>query len=622
MFKATRTLPSRGLRRKVETFAIKEIYIGDRRARRQLHKEIEHLRLCQHPNVLQLKEVYVIEQEGWTDRTFLVTQPWAQASLQKLLEDIANSRDGMSRHCSWYKPHSLDPWPSIVRECVLGLEHLHNNKIRHKDLKPDNILLVDESDGASLDLKVRVVIADLGISKGYVEAENTTFNGTEQYLAPEQKAQASSTYHSNIFSLGCSISWIHALLSSRRWELCQENEQGIFQLEKLYQVGFSYSFKEVPPLLKQLRQTHEGTKQPDMVGFLVTLEDIITSTLLEKPDGRLSLQSVLAKLDDYDASWLQSESFMILDLCITSGNHTQVLEIDFSSVTNDVEAFDLIREHCSKATCYYSLDWLRWPEEANLIKFPSTNAFEVLECSSTASRTSLQAGGYYEDSARAECFRRSLFIRYFWNPLVPKPISTGRQSEKLPKRRVIIHHHRDGSHTVSTIQDPRWDVQIVKTFPFSIYLVTVTFTLALLLVGYLFYSDRIPPELTPLPIYACFTSGTTLIIWSIWFRYYKQLCQWLSEHYGFVGGWDQEVQRQATLNMEQGTRWESNTSCHADDLGRGRYSAEQDKFTPCGFVPVHCIQCRTINGYGRLAGPGSLQWMRQAPCHCYCILCS
>ncbi|XP_014553413.1 hypothetical protein COCVIDRAFT_40542 [Bipolaris victoriae FI3] len=522
VFKATRTLPSRGLRRKVETFAIKEIYIGDRRARRQLHKEIEHLRLCQHPNALQLKEVYVIEQEGWTDRTFLVTQPWAQASLQKLLEDIANSRDGMSRHCSWYKPHSLDPWPSIVRECVLGLEHLHNNKIRHKDLKPDNILLVDESDGASLDPKVRVVIADLGISKGYVEAENTTFNGTEQYLAPEQKAQASSTYHSDIFSL----------------------------------VGFSYSFKEVPPLLKQLRQTHEGTKQPEMVGFLVTLEDIIISTLLKEPDERLSLQS----------------SFMILDLCITSGNHTQVLEIDFSSVTNDAEAFDLIREHCSKATCYYSLDWLRWPEEANLIKFSSTNAFEVLECSSTASRTSLQAGGYYEDSARTECFRGSLFIRYFWNPLVPKPISTGRQSEKLPKRRVIIHHHRDGSHTVSTIQDPRWGVQIVKTFPFSIYLVTVTFTLALFLVGYLFYSDQ--------------------------------------------------VQRQATLNMEQGTRWESNTSYHADDLGRGRYSAEQDKLTPCGFVPVHCIQCRTINGYGRLAGPGSLQWMRQAPCHCYCILCS
>lgn len=96
----------------------------------------------------------------------------------------------LSRLCPWYKPHSLDPWPSIVRQCVLGLEHLHKNKIRHKDLKPDNILLVDGSNGASLDSKVRAVIADLGISKGYVEAENTTFNGTEQYLAPRTKGSS------------------------------------------------------------------------------------------------------------------------------------------------------------------------------------------------------------------------------------------------------------------------------------------------------------------------------------------------------------------------------------------------------------------------------------------------
>jgi serine/threonine protein kinase len=121
--------------------------------------------------------------------------------------------------------------------------------------------LVDESDGDSLKPKVRAIIADLGISKGYVEAEKTTFNGTEQYLAPEQKAEASSTYRSDIFSLGCSISWIHALLSSKQWELCQGNELGIFQLEELYQVGFCYSFKEVPPLLKRLRQDPNGAKQ-------------------------------------------------------------------------------------------------------------------------------------------------------------------------------------------------------------------------------------------------------------------------------------------------------------------------------------------------------------------------
>jgi serine/threonine protein kinase len=497
VFRATRTSPSSGLRRKVDTFAIKEIPIGDRRARRRLQNEIEHLRLCQHPNVLQLKEVYIIEQEEWMDRTFLVTQPWAQASLQRLLEDIANSGHGLSRLCPWYKPHSLDPWPSIVRQCVLGLEHLHNNEIRHKDLKPDNILLVDESDGASLNPKVRAIIADLGISKGYVEAEKTTFNGTEQYLAPEQKAQTSSTYHSDIFSLGCSISWIHALLSSKRWELCQGNEQGIFQLEELYQVGFSYSFKEVPPLLKQLRQTLNGNKQQDMVDFLVTLEDIITSTLLEEPDKRLGLQSVLEKLDEYDASWLPAECFRIVDLCITSGNHTKVLEIDFSTITNDAEALDLIQKHYSKATCYYNFDWLRLPSAVNFIKFSPTNGFEVLECPSTPSRSSVHAGAYNTDSAMVGLSLSSSYLLHFLLSSQACDLALSKVVlEMLPKRRVIIHPHRDGSHTVSTIQGPRWGVQIVKMFPVRVYLSGLAFPLALSWVLYFFYYyySHVSPE--------------------------------------------------------------------------------------------------------------------------------
>lgn len=291
VFRATRTSPSIGICHRVDTFAIKEISTRDSKARHRLRREIEHLRLCRHRNVLQLKEAYVIEQEAWKDRTFLVTQPWAQASLQRLYEDIANLADEMSRLFPWYKLHSLDPWPSIVRQCVLGLQHLHNNKIRHKDLKPDNVLLVDESYDASLKPKVRVVIADLGISKGYVEAEISTFNGTEQCLAPEQRTHTSSTYQSDIFSLGCCIAWIHAIFSS--------NRHGIIQLDKLYSVGFSYSFQKVPPLLKRLRQNPDGAKQQDTVRFLLTLEDIISSTLHEEPDKRLGLQSVLTKLERF-----------------------------------------------------------------------------------------------------------------------------------------------------------------------------------------------------------------------------------------------------------------------------------------------------------------------------------
>ena len=471
VYRATRISSPITLRPKVEAFAIKELSVKDKKARHRLRKEIEHLRLCQHPNVLQLREVYIIEQEEWMDRTFLVTQPWAQASLQRLLVDVANSDNGTSRLCPWSKPHNVDPWPSIVRQCILGLEHLHKNKIRHKDLKPDNILMVDESGGDPAEPKIRVIIADLGISKRYVEAEQTTFNGTEQYLAPEQKAEASSTYLSDIFSLGCSISWIHALLSSKRWELCQGNELGIFRLEELYQVGFCYSFKEVPPLLEQLRQDPGGAKQQDVVDFLVALEDIITSALLEQPDERSSLQTFLTRLDAYDAFWLQSETFKMLDLYITSGNLTQVLTIDVSAVRNDREALELIRRHCSKAN-FFSFDWFRSPVQVNFVKFSSINPFTGLESSSMPLNTNILAGEYDMCAMFFKPFSSSLLLHYLFPPSssVHCPTTT-RLLKALPKRRQIIHRRRDGSHIVSTVQNPRWGIQIVKEFPIEVQLI-------------------------------------------------------------------------------------------------------------------------------------------------------
>lgn len=69
---------------------------------------------------------------------------------------------------------------------------MHRNSIRHKDLKPANILLLDEG-GEKDNPNVMVIIADLGISKASTTGCPTTFDGTKQYMAPEQLAGESST---------------------------------------------------------------------------------------------------------------------------------------------------------------------------------------------------------------------------------------------------------------------------------------------------------------------------------------------------------------------------------------------------------------------------------------------
>jgi serine/threonine protein kinase len=448
VFKASRTFATSRFRRESKTFAIKEISVKDKRARNRLRKEIDHLRRCKHQNVLELVEVYIIDQQEWWDRTFLVTQPWAQASLERLLVNIANSENGASSLCPWYNPQETQPWPSIVRQCFLGLEHLHNNRIRHKDLKPDNILLVDESDATSLEPKIRAIIADLGISKDYVEVGDTTFTETYQYLAPEQQAKESSTYHSDIFSLGCCISFIHAILSSKPLELCQGLEFGLFQLEELTAVGFSNVSEHILPLLVSLREDHCSRPQ-DVIDFLQTLEDIIKSALSKEPHQRGNLVDFLEKLDAYDETWVRSETIKFLDLFITSGVRTKVVPINVSHVKSDQDTLDLIKHHYSKNRSWLSSDWLLSPAEVRTFDFfvpkpGEARSFRYLMGESPVSNRS----------------HRLLLEMLFKSSHLDTLFST-RLLEQLPIRRQTVHHHRNGSQTI-TGQSPHLGLEIVN----------------------------------------------------------------------------------------------------------------------------------------------------------------
>lgn len=76
------------------------------------------------------------------------------------------------------RTHGLMDEPTAkfyVCEIVLALEHLHQNKIIYRDLKPENVLI--GKDG-------HIKLTDFGLSKK-VEKATYTFCGTAEYLAPE-----------------------------------------------------------------------------------------------------------------------------------------------------------------------------------------------------------------------------------------------------------------------------------------------------------------------------------------------------------------------------------------------------------------------------------------------------
>ena len=76
---------------------------------------------------------------------------------------------------------------------MLGLDYLHQNKIIHKDIKPENLVF---------DSKGYLHITDLGISKIYHEDNRKENSGTPGYMAPEVLFNKNHDYSVDYFALG------------------------------------------------------------------------------------------------------------------------------------------------------------------------------------------------------------------------------------------------------------------------------------------------------------------------------------------------------------------------------------------------------------------------------------
>jgi serine/threonine protein kinase len=89
----------------------------------------------------------------------------------------------------------------ITLQAAKALEFAHENKIVHRDVKPDNIMLTKEG---------IVKIADLGIAKTFEEGaqsakEARRVMGTPHYMAPEQALGKAIDHRVDIYSLGATF---------------------------------------------------------------------------------------------------------------------------------------------------------------------------------------------------------------------------------------------------------------------------------------------------------------------------------------------------------------------------------------------------------------------------------
>ncbi|OJD39078.1 serine threonine protein kinase [Diplodia corticola] len=142
--------------------------------------------------LMKLNHKHLITLIGtYTDKTYfaLILEPAAECDMAVLLALDSSAEMACDRDEILQKSLGC---------LVAGLKYLHGKKIRHRDIKPGNILIHNGS----------VIICDLGISHDWSDSTKDftygTVNGqTKRYSAPEVLEEGPRDLKADIWSLGC-----------------------------------------------------------------------------------------------------------------------------------------------------------------------------------------------------------------------------------------------------------------------------------------------------------------------------------------------------------------------------------------------------------------------------------
>jgi serine/threonine protein kinase/alpha-tubulin suppressor-like RCC1 family protein len=178
----------------------------------RLAREARTVAQLQHPNVVTVFAVRRLSGGGLA----LVMQLVPGRTLKAVVQ-----QDG---------PVSPDRCQRILRDVAEALAYAHARGVVHRDVKPENIF-IDEETG-------RALLSDFGIARSEEQESMTltgTAIGTPFYMSPEQIDNTAIDGRSDLYSLGL-VAW-EMLTGRRPWDG-----------ESLYNVIYKQKHEELPPI--------------------------------------------------------------------------------------------------------------------------------------------------------------------------------------------------------------------------------------------------------------------------------------------------------------------------------------------------------------------------------------
>jgi serine/threonine-protein kinase len=189
--------------------------VGDRAATVRFEREARNVARLDHAGCVRVFDVGV-------------TPDGHRFLAMELLEGVT-----LRQHLDAHGPLAPDAAARIAWTLLDALDHAHARGVIHRDVKPENVLILDEAGGP------RPVLIDFGLSWALGDAHVTkrgTTVGSPSYLAPERALGEDGDARVDVYAIGVIL---YELLSGRR----------PFAAATAVQLAWMHAHRAAPPLI-------------------------------------------------------------------------------------------------------------------------------------------------------------------------------------------------------------------------------------------------------------------------------------------------------------------------------------------------------------------------------------